>query len=86
MTTGTLIAADAGHATDGAGGSWPFAAMPLDIINRAMRSFAPRTQSANDVGALTAYVLDINGMVRNNFFADRNALPKVDRLISGQFK
>ncbi len=68
------------------GGSWPFAAMPFDIINHAMRSFAPRTQSTNDVCALTAYVLDINHMMGNNFVADRDALPKVDRLNCGHFK
>jgi len=38
---------------------------------------APNSLSANDVYALTAYVLHINNIVGNNFVADRDGLPKV---------
>ena len=38
---------------------------------------APRTLSADDVYALTAYVLNLNNIVPNDFVADRNSLPKV---------
>jgi hypothetical protein len=34
--------------------------------------------STGDVYALTAYVLNINNVVANNFFADRDTLPKVN--------
>jgi S-disulfanyl-L-cysteine oxidoreductase SoxD len=48
-----------------------------DYINRAMPMAAPHTLSADDVYALTAYILSLNGLVPNEFVADRNSLPKV---------
>ena len=59
------------------GSYWPFATTLFDYINRAMPFQAPHTLSANDVYALTAYVLNINNIVANDFVADRNSLPKV---------
>ena len=59
------------------GSYWPFATTVFDYINRAMPFQAPHSLSANDVYALTAYVLNINNIVDNNFIADRNSLPKV---------
>jgi cytochrome c len=59
------------------GSYWPFAVTLFDYINRAMPFQAPHTLSANDVYALTAYVLNINNLVANNFIADRHSLPKV---------
>lgn len=59
------------------GSYWPFAVTVFDYINRAMPFQAPHTLSANDVYALTAYVLNINNIVANNFVADRDSLPKV---------
>ena len=59
------------------GSYWPFAVTLFDYINRAMPFQAPHSLSANDVYALTAYVLHINNIVGNNFVADRDSLPKV---------
>jgi cytochrome c len=59
------------------GSYWPFAVTLFDYINRAMPFQSPHTLSANDVYAVTAYVLSINNIVGNNFVADRNSLPKV---------
>jgi mono/diheme cytochrome c family protein len=59
------------------GSYWPFAVTLFDYINRAMPFQAPHSLSANDVYAVTAYVLSINNIVGNNFVADRNSLPKV---------
>jgi cytochrome c len=59
------------------GSYWPFAVTLFDYINRAMPFQSPHTLSANDVYAVTAYVLSINNTVANNFVADRNSLPKV---------
>jgi hypothetical protein len=59
------------------GSYWPFAVTLFDYINRAMPFQAPHSLSTNDVYALTAYVLNINNIVGNNFVADRNSLPKV---------
>jgi cytochrome c len=60
------------------GSYWPFAVTLFDYINRAMPFQSPHTLSANDVYAVTAYVLNINNIVGNNFVADRNSLPKVN--------
>ena len=59
------------------GSYWPFATTLWDYINRAMPFQSPHSLSANDVYAITAYVLNLNNIVDNNFVADRNSLPKV---------
>ena len=59
------------------GSYWPFAPTLWDYINRAMPMAAPHTLSADDVYALTAYILSLNDLVPSDFVADRNSLPKV---------
>lgn len=59
------------------GSYWPFAPTLWDYINRAMPFTAPHTLSADDVYALTAYVLNFNNIIPGDFVADRNSLPKV---------
>lgn len=59
------------------GSYWPFAPTLWDYINRAMPMGAPRSLSADDVYALTAYILNLNDIVPNEFVADRDSLPKV---------
>src|SRR4051812_18719743 len=59
------------------GSYWPFAPTLWDYINRAMPMPAPHTLSADDVYALTAYILHLNDIVPGDFVADRNNLPKV---------
>ncbi|QDW41778.1 cytochrome c [Bradyrhizobium sp. KBS0727] len=59
------------------GSYWPFAPTLWDYINRAMPMPAPHTLSADDVYALTAYVLNLNDIVPNEFVADRTSLPTV---------
>jgi cytochrome c len=59
------------------GSYWPFAPTLWDYINRAMPFQAPHSLSATEVYALTAYVLNLNNIVPNDFTADRNSLPKV---------
>ncbi len=59
------------------GSYWPFAPTLWDYINRAMPLSAPHTLSADDVYAMTAYILNFNNIVPNDFVADRNSLPKV---------
>jgi cytochrome c len=48
-----------------------------DYINRAMPMPAPHSLSADDVYALTAYILNMNDVVPDEFVADRDSLPKV---------
>jgi S-disulfanyl-L-cysteine oxidoreductase SoxD len=59
------------------GSYWPFAPTLWDYINRAMPVSAPHTLSVDDVYAITAYVLNFNNIVPNDFVADRDSLPKV---------
>jgi S-disulfanyl-L-cysteine oxidoreductase SoxD len=59
------------------GSYWPFAPTLWDYINRAMPMPAPHTLSADDVYALTAYILQLNDLVPSEFVADRDSLPKV---------
>ena len=59
------------------GSYWPFAPTLWDYINRAMPMTAPHTLPAGDVYALTAYILNLNDIVPNEFVADRDSLPKV---------
>ena len=59
------------------GSYWPFAPTLWDYINRAMPMPAPHTLSADDVYALTAYILNLNDIVPSEFVADRKSLPKV---------
>ena len=59
------------------GSYWPFAPTLWDYINRAMPMPAPHTLPADDVYALTAYILNLNNIVPNEFVADRDSLPKI---------
>jgi cytochrome c len=43
-----------------------------------MPTQAPHTLSADDVYALTAYILRLNDIVSGDFIADRDSLPKVE--------
>jgi mono/diheme cytochrome c family protein len=59
------------------GSYWPFAPTLWDYVNRAMPMHAPHTLSADDVYALTAYILHLNDIVSSDFVADRDSLPNV---------
>jgi mono/diheme cytochrome c family protein len=59
------------------GSYWPFAVTLWDYINRAMPFPAPHTLPADDVYALTAYILNLNNIVPDDFVADKDSLPKV---------
>ena len=59
------------------GSYWPYATTLWDYINRAMPFPAPHSLTADQVYAITAYILNLNNLVPNDFVADRNSLPKV---------
>jgi mono/diheme cytochrome c family protein len=59
------------------GSYWPFAPTLWDYIDRAMPFTSPHSLSADDVYALTAYILNLNDIVGSDFVADRDSLPKV---------
>jgi mono/diheme cytochrome c family protein len=57
---------------------WPYATTLFDYINRAMPFPSPRMLSADEVYAVTAYVLNLNNIVGDDFVADKDTLPKVE--------
>ena len=63
-----------------AGGSintWPFAPSIWDYINRAMPYDRPLSLSGNEVYALTAYLLHLNGITGEDDVMDATTLPRV---------
>jgi S-disulfanyl-L-cysteine oxidoreductase SoxD len=59
------------------GSYWPYATTVWDYINRGMPYTDAGTLSADDVYALTAYVLYLNGIVSERKVLDRKTLPSV---------
>lgn len=59
------------------GSYWPYATTLFDYTRRAMPFEEPGTLTADQVYAVTAYVLHINGIVDENATLDRESLPKV---------
>jgi hypothetical protein len=59
------------------GSYWPYATTVFDYLRRAMPYTAPGSLSADDVYALTAYLLFINGVIDEDAPMDATALPHV---------
>lgn len=59
------------------GSYWPYSTTVWDYIRRAMPYRNPGSLSANEVYALTAYVLFMNGIVGQSDVLDRTNLPLV---------
>ena len=59
------------------GSYWPYATTLWDYINRAMPFYAPHTLKPDQVYALTAYILNLNGIVKGKFVADAQSVPRV---------
>jgi S-disulfanyl-L-cysteine oxidoreductase SoxD len=59
------------------GSWWPFATSVWDFINRAMPRGQEGSLSANEVYALTAFVLYKNDIIKENDVIDAKSLPKV---------
>ncbi len=59
------------------GNFWPYATTLWDYINRAMPFPAPHSLPPNDVYAISAYILNLNNVVGDDFVADKTSLPKV---------
>jgi cytochrome c len=59
------------------GNFWPYTTSLWDYIDRAMPFPAPHSLSPNDVYAVTAYILNLNNVVPDNFVADAKSLPLV---------
>ena len=59
------------------GSFWPYATTLWDYLNRAMPFDRPGILSADDVYSVTAYVLHLNGIVKEADILDANTLPKI---------
>jgi mono/diheme cytochrome c family protein len=59
------------------GSYWPFATTIWDYINRAMPRNQEGSLSADEVYALTAFLLYRNDIIRDSDVIDANSLPKV---------
>ncbi|ANN78368.1 cytochrome C [Bordetella flabilis] len=59
------------------GSFWPYATTLFDYIRRAMPLTAPQSLSSDEVYAVTAYLLAMNGIVKDDATLDAAALAKV---------
>lgn len=59
------------------GSMYPYAPILFDYIRRTMPMTMPQTLSSNEVYALSAYILNLNGLVPENAVMDAEALTKV---------
>ena len=56
---------------------WPYATTLFDYIRRAMPWQQPKTLTSDEVYALSAYILALNGIVGENDVLDAKTLPTV---------
>ena len=59
------------------GSYWPYATTVFDYVRRAMPYVQPQSLSNDDVYALTAYLLYLNGIIREQDEMNAQTLPKV---------
>jgi cytochrome c len=59
------------------GSFWPYATTLWDYINRAMPFDKPGLLKASEVYAVVAYILNLNGIIRDGDVMDAKTLPKV---------
>ena len=59
------------------GSFWPYATIVYDYVNRAMPHDKPQSLKADEVYALTAFLLNQNGVIAADAVMDAQTLPKV---------
>jgi len=59
------------------GSYWPYAPTLFDYIRRAMPQNAPQSLSNEDVYAVSAYILNLNGLVRDDAALDARSLAAI---------
>jgi S-disulfanyl-L-cysteine oxidoreductase SoxD len=59
------------------GSYWPYATTVWDYVRRAMPFDHPGTLAIDDVYSVTAYVLFLNGIVRETDVLDQTTVPKI---------
>jgi len=66
------------NATKTVGSYWPYATTVFDYVRRAMPFSQPGTLSNDEVYALTAYLLNINGIVDETTVLNAETLPLIE--------
>ena len=59
------------------GSYWPYATTVFDYVRRAMPLDKPQSLSADETYALTAYLLQLNGIIRPDAIMNAQTLPRV---------
>jgi S-disulfanyl-L-cysteine oxidoreductase SoxD len=59
------------------GSYWPYATTVFDYVRRAMPYIQPQSLSDDEVYAVTAYLLNLNGIIGENDEINARTLPKV---------
>jgi cytochrome c len=59
------------------GSYWPYATTLFDYVRRAMPFQAPKSLSTDEVYAVSAYILSLNGIIEPDEVLDAQSLPKV---------
>ena len=59
------------------GSFWPYATTLWDYINRAMPFDKPGLLKPPEIYAVTAYILNLNGIIEDNQIMDAKSLPRV---------
>jgi cytochrome c len=60
------------------GGYWPYATTVFDYVRRAMPFDAPKSLRDEEVYAVTAYLLHLNGVIGEDATIDAASLPKIE--------
>jgi len=67
------------------GSYWPYATTVFDYVRRAMPYPTPHSLSDQEVYALTAYLLSLNGVIAKDAVMDAKTLPQVHMPNRGNF-
>lgn len=59
------------------GSYWPYATTLFDYVRRAMPFQEPKSLNADELYAITAYILHLNGIIGENDVIDAQTLPQV---------
>ena len=59
------------------GSYWPYATTVFDYVRRSMPFFQPHSLTDNEVYAVTAYLLSLNGIIGEQDVMNSETLPKV---------
>jgi cytochrome c len=65
------------NATRTVGSYWPYATTLFDYVRRAMPTTAPKSLTDDEVYAVSAYLLQLNGIISKEAVMNAQTLPQV---------